>query len=121
MSTRTIKLDDVEAIPLPRGSWSKKLLTRDTVGTQKSMLGVSSFKPGTVTALLVHEEEELAYVLSGTGKIRLPDRDVPYGAGEGIYIPAGVPHSVVNDGDEEVVMVFSFSYPDYPPTRKIEP
>jgi quercetin dioxygenase-like cupin family protein len=121
MPVRTIKLDDVEAIPLPKGSWSKKLLTRDTVGTRKSMLGVSSFQPGTVTALLIHEEEELAYVLSGTGKIRLPDRDVPYGPGEGIYIPPGVPHSVVNDGAEEVVMVFGFSYPDYPPTQKIGP
>jgi quercetin dioxygenase-like cupin family protein len=120
MSTRTIKLDDVQAIPLPKGSWSKKLLTRETVGTQKCMLGVSSFKPGTVTSLLVHEEEELAYVLAGRGKIRLKERDIPYQSGEGIYIPAGVPHAVVNDGEEEVIMVFTFSYPDYPPTQKID-
>jgi pyrroloquinoline-quinone synthase len=84
------------------------------------MLGVSSFKPGTMTALLIHEEEELAYVLHGSGKIRLEDRDIPYAAGEGIYIPAGVPHAVVNDGQEEVSMVFAFSYPDYPPTQKKE-
>ncbi len=29
---------------------------------------------------------------------------------------AKVAHAVVNDGEEEVVMVFAFSYPDYPPT-----
>jgi len=27
---------------------------------------------------------------------------------------------VVNDGEEEVIMVFTFSYPDYPPTQKID-
>jgi len=120
MSVRVVRLDAVETIPLPNQSWSKKLLTQATAGAKKCMLGVSSFKPGTVTALLVHEEEELAYVLRGSGKIRLEDRDVPYAAGEGIYIPAGVSHAVVNDGQEEVIMVFAFSYPDYPPTQKKE-
>jgi quercetin dioxygenase-like cupin family protein len=96
MSTRTIKLDDVQAIPLPKGSWSKKLLTGETVGAQKCMLGVSSFKPGTVTSLLVHEEEELAYVLAGRGKIRLKEGDVPYQSGEGIYFLQEFP-CVVND------------------------
>ncbi len=119
-SVRIVKLDEVEAIPLPKESWSKKLLTQTTAGATKCMLGVSSFKPGTVTALLVHEEEELAYVLKGRGKIRLEDRDESYAAGEGIYIPPGVAHAVVNDGEEEVVMVFVFSFPDYPPTQKKE-
>lgn len=120
MPVRIVKLDAVEAIPLPNQSWSKKLLTQATVGAKKCMLGVSSFKPGTVTALLIHEEEELAYVLKGNGKIRLEDRDIPYSAGEGIYIPPGIAHAVVNDGEEEVIMVFTFSYPDYPPTQKKE-
>lgn len=120
MSIRIVKIDSVEAIPLPQGSWSKKLLTRETVKTQKCMLGVSSFKPGMVTATLIHDEEELAYVVKGQGKIRLEDGDIPYEAGDGIYIPAGVPHAVVNDGEDEVVMVFTFSYPDYPSTKKVE-
>lgn len=120
MSVRTMKVDAVEAIPLPNQSWSKKLLTQETVGARKCMLGVSSFKPGTVTSFLIHEEEELAYVVTGKGNIRLEDRDIPYSAGEGIYIPPGIPHAVVNDGDEEVVIVFSFSFPDYPPTKKKE-
>ena len=116
MTVRTVRLDGVEAIPLPQGSWSKKLLTRTTAGAEKCMLGVSNFKPGTVTSFLVHEEEELVYVVTGRGKIRLTDCDIPYAAGDGIYIPAGVPHAVVNDSEEEVMMVFAFSYPDYPPT-----
>jgi len=118
MTVKTAKLSETEAISLPRKSWSKKLLTGETVGAQKSMLGVSRFTPGTVTDFLTHEEEELAYVLKGKGKIRLKDQVVSYEAGDGIYIPAGIPHSVVNDGDQDVDMVFVFSWPDYPPTEK---
>ena len=58
--------------------------------------------------------------IKGNGKIRLEDRDIPFAAGEGIYIPPGIAHAVVNEGQEEVIMVFTFSYPDYPPTQKKE-
>ena len=119
MTVKISKLSQTEAISLPQNSWSKKLLTGETVGAQKSMLGVSRFTPGTVTAFLTHEEEELAYVMKGKGKIRLKNEEVSYEAGDGIYIPPGLPHSVVNDGDEDVEMVFAFSWPDYPPTDKM--
>ena len=118
MTIKIAKLSETEAISLPKNSWSKKLLTGQTVGARKSMLGVSRFTRGTVTAFLTHKEEELAYVLKGKGKIRLKDQEVSYEPGDGIYIPPGIPHSVVNDGDEDVEMVFAFSWPDYPPTEK---
>jgi quercetin dioxygenase-like cupin family protein len=82
-------------------------------------MGVSCFKPGLKTDLMVHEEEELAYVIEGKGKIGLKGGGkINYEAGDGIYIPAGVAHAVINDGDEDVVMVAGFSWPEYPPTRK---
>jgi quercetin dioxygenase-like cupin family protein len=43
---------------------------------------------------------------------------VRFGAGDALHIPAGVWHAVVNDGDEDVVMVFGFPHPDYPPTER---
>jgi len=120
MSIKIVKLSETEAIPLPNNSWSKKVLTGETVGAGKMCMGVSKFAPGVATDMLVHEEEELAYVLKGKGILRLQDgSDVTYEAGDGIYIPAGVAHSVVNEGDEDVEMVFGFSWPDYPPTRKV--
>jgi len=120
MSIRIINIDKIEAIPLPQGSWSKKLLTQETAGTKRCMLGVSSFKPSTITSTLIHDEEELAYVVKGKGKIRFKEGEIPYEAGDGIYIPAGASHAVINDVEEEVLMVFAFSYPDYPPTKKLE-
>lgn len=68
--------------------------------------------------MLSHETEELAYVLGGSGRLRMDDGSVPYGPGSALYIPAGVWHAVVNDGDVAVSMVFAFPHPDYPPTAR---
>ena len=81
-------------------------------------LGVSSFAPGTSTAMLSHEADELAYVVAGRGELRLEDGVVTYGPRSALYIPAGVWHAVVNTGDEPVSMVFAFPHPDYPPTGR---
>ncbi len=112
-----IPLADVPPIELPGGSWSRVLLTGDRVGSATA-LGYSSFAPGTATAMLSHATEELAYVLTGVGELRLEAETVPYAAGAALYIPAGVWHAVVNTGNEPVTMVFAFPHPDYPPTER---
>ena len=47
--------------------------------------------------------------------------DVPVAAGQALYVPAKVWHTVMNPGAEDLVMVFSFPSPDYPPTERREP
>jgi oxalate decarboxylase/phosphoglucose isomerase-like protein (cupin superfamily) len=42
-------------------------------------------------------------------------------AGQALYVPAKVWHTVVNPGAEDLVMVFSFPSPDYPPTERRDP
>jgi putative monooxygenase len=116
-----IPLTDVEPVQLAGGSWSRVLVADKTVGGNVSALGYSVFKPGTSTADLSHETEELAYIVSGRGVIRLEDRDVPVAAGQALYVPAKIWHAVLNPGGEDLVMVFSFPSPDYPPTERREP
>jgi mannose-6-phosphate isomerase-like protein (cupin superfamily) len=116
-----ITLTDVEPVQLAGGSWSRVLVADKTVGGNVSALGYSVFKPGTSTADLSHEVEELAYIVSGSGVIRLETRDVPVAAGQGLYVPARLWHTVINPGAEDLVMVFSFPSPDYPPTERREP
>jgi quercetin dioxygenase-like cupin family protein len=104
---------EVPPIELPNGSWSRMVAK----GEQGS-LGTSVFTPGTALAPVCHETEEVAYVVSGSGELRLDDGAVAFATGDALHIPAGVWHSVVNTGDEDVVMVFAFPYPDYPPTER---
>lgn len=114
---RVVPLGDVAPIELPGGSWSRVLLTGERVGSQAS-LGFSSFAPHTSGAMLSHQTEELAYVVTGVGELRLDEGEVPFGPGAALYVPAGVWHAVVNTGDEPVTMVFGFPHPAYPPTER---
>ena len=72
----------------------------------------------TSTAMLSHATEELAYVLTGHGELRLDGEAIPYRAGSALFVPKGVWHAVVNLGEEPVTMVFAFPHPDYPPTER---
>jgi len=114
----TVSVEDVEPIELPQGSWSRMLVTAARVGGNASSLGYSVFTPGTVLAPVKHETEEVAFVVSGSGELRLDQEAVPFGAGDAVHIPAGVWHAVANTGDSDVVMVFGFPHPDYPPTER---
>jgi quercetin dioxygenase-like cupin family protein len=114
----TVALEEVEPIPLPGGSWSRMVLNDKSLTGNASSLGYSVFTPGCVTAMVCHETEEVAFVLSGSGELRLEGESVPFTAGQGLFIPAGVWHAVANTGDDDVVMVFGFPHPDYPPTER---
>lgn len=117
-SVRKIQLEEAARIELPGGSWSRMVLNQSTLQGNQGSLGYSIFTPGTVLLPVAHEVEELAIVIAGTGELRLDDQVVPYGPGDALFIPAGVWHAVANTGDEDVIMVFTFPYPDYPPTQR---
>jgi quercetin dioxygenase-like cupin family protein len=108
-----VPLDSVEPIALPNGSWSRVLAKGD-----RSSLGYSVFTPGTVLPAVRHETEEVAYVVDGSGELRLDDEAIAFGPGDALHIPAGVWHAVANTGETDVVMVFGFPHPDYPPTDR---
>jgi quercetin dioxygenase-like cupin family protein len=113
-----VPLDSADPIELPQGSWSRMLVTTGRVEGNAASLGYSVFTPGTVLAPVRHETEEVAYVASGSGELRLDDEAVPFRKGDALHIPAGVWHAVANTGDEDVVMVFGFPHPEYPPTER---
>ena len=113
-----VGLDEVEPVELPQGSWSRMLVTSARVGENEVSLGYSVFTPGTVLGAVRHEAEEVAYVVAGSGELRLDDGAASFREGDALHIPAGVWHAVANTGDEDVVMVFGFPHPDYPPTER---
>jgi quercetin dioxygenase-like cupin family protein len=118
MTITRVALDDVDPIELPGGSWSRMLITDVSVAGNASSLGYSVFAPGSVVGPVAHEVEEVAYVVSGTGELQLEDGVFPFRAGQALHIPAGVWHAVANTGERDVVMVFGFPFPAYPPTER---
>jgi len=113
-----VPLESAEPIELPQGSWSRMLVTDARVDGNASSLGYSVFTPGTALTPVKHETEEVAYVVAGSGELRLDDEAVPFHEGDAVHIPAGTWHAVVNSGDTDVIMVFGFPHPEYPPTER---
>jgi len=102
---------------LPGGHWVCELVSGPLNGASATMLGFSTWQPGADTRQLVHEVDELCYIVEGQGKLSVGEERLPYRAGQGVLIPAGVPHGVVNDSEAPMSMVYVFSHPEYPPTR----
>ena len=73
-----------------------------------------------------HANEELFFVLSGTGEYRFGDKTYPIKAGDFLAAPAGGPevaHQIINTGAEEmrylgVSTMLSPDAVDYPDSRK---
>lgn len=118
ITVTVVARDEVAPIPLPNGSWSRMILTHETVPGIASSLGYSVFTPGTVTGMVAHEVEEVAYVLAGSGELRTDGDPVPFAAHQALHIPPGFWHAVANTGDEDLVMAFGFPHPAYPPTER---
>ena len=115
-SAKVIDFHKGEKVDLGNGSYSNLILTDVTLENRnKCMMGYSVFKPGINTKQKIHvDSDEYAYILSGSGKLTIEDRKVPYKPGDSLFIPAGLPHGVLNDGKEDVVMLFFFTTPNYP-------
>lgn len=112
-----VDLSAGERTEIAGGSWVCELVSGRTTGATDVTVGFSVWKPGTATDQMVHETEEVAFIVAGRGKLAVGGRMIPYEAGQGVHIPAGVPHGVVNDGSEDLTMVYVFAHPQYPPTR----
>lgn len=106
-----------ERVKIGASSFSNLIVTDKTTSSNSSMMGYSVFTPGTDTKQKVHvDAEELAYIVSGSGKLTVGDELIPYRSGDSLHIPAGVPHGIRNDGKVDLAMVFFFPTPNYPKT-----
>lgn len=56
----------------------------------------------------VHEEDEIYYILSGKGKLRLDDDIIDIAAGQVIFIPAGCEHALDNSESDEDMCILTF-------------
>lgn len=79
----------------------RHLATPDTMGTKYFGLHTSSVDPGFTSNAHSHEiQEEAFYCVSGRGRIRVDDEEMPLEPGAVAYIPPGCVHQLINDGDE---------------------
>lgn len=77
-------------------------------------LAHAELKPGKELELHTDPYEEIYYVLRGKGLMTVEGNGQQVAAGDAIWIPFSVPHSLVNNGTEECVLLVVAGMPrDY--------
>jgi mannose-6-phosphate isomerase-like protein (cupin superfamily) len=104
-----------ERFPPPHARVIKHLAAPWTLGTQNLWVGVSKVDPGSSSNMHAHDDmEEIFYVISGHGKIRVGDEEEPIEPGSCIYMPLNTPHQLINTSDETLKVLATTSPPFIP-------
>jgi oxalate decarboxylase/phosphoglucose isomerase-like protein (cupin superfamily) len=87
------------------------IVTRQTVGSDDSVFGVTYFPPGARHEIHRHENaEEVEYLLAGEGVARVGEDDVAMGVGDAVFVPRNDYHGFRNtSATETAVMVWYYA------------
>jgi mannose-6-phosphate isomerase-like protein (cupin superfamily) len=99
-------LSEVEAFITKDGSEIRELLAHRNSCIRKQSLAEARLQPGGQTAPHYHRvTEEIYYITSGTGEMKLGDAVRQVGRGDAIAIPPGLIHTIVNNGNEPLIFL----------------
>jgi quercetin dioxygenase-like cupin family protein len=87
------------------------LVTRETVGADETVFGVTYFPPGSRHEIHRHEHaEEVEYLIAGQGVARVGEDDVEMGVGDAVFVPRNDYHGFRNTSDTETaVMIWCYA------------
>ena len=89
--------------------------SRYLVHSQQFDFRTSRYPHGGYVEAHVHEvAEQVYYFLRGAGTAECGDETRTVGPGDVMYVPAGVRHSLVSTGTEDLEFVLATSPPDIP-------
>ena len=103
---------DVEKVkPLSFGAEYDSRMILDHVITKRDnviQINHGTVKAGYALGGAAHEEDEIYYILSGKGKLRLDDKIIDVYADQVIFIPAGCFHALDNSESDEDLKILTF-------------
>lgn len=106
-----VNFDEAEVFQLP-GRDVRYLVGPKTTEAKNVTIGVCHWPVGSTPEAHVHEnEEEIIYIVSGTGKIKSPENSVDLKPGTAVFIPVGTHHAIESYGPETLEFVTIFSPP----------
>lgn len=87
------------------------LVTRQTVGADDTVFGVTYFPPGSRHEIHRHEHaEEVEYLIAGQGVARVGEDDVAMGVGDAVFVPRNDYHGFRNTSENETaVMIWCYA------------
>jgi quercetin dioxygenase-like cupin family protein len=99
---------------LPGRDWFY-LLGPQNSRAKNLVFGLAEFPAGTLAAAHTHQtQEEIMYILSGTGTITAEGEETRLEPGVAVFIPPGLAHQIRVDAGEPLKLVTVFSPPVTP-------
>lgn len=86
------------------GAIAQIILDRRTL-KEIGFLAIARLAPGKEIEAHVDPMEEIYFIASGSGEIRVGDERRSVGPGDAVWIPAGSIHALLNDADNECTIL----------------
>jgi len=108
--------------PPPHERTLKVLLSPDRQPiTQGLGMGMVILPPGRTSSSHSHDaEQEVWYVVSGRGRVRIGDEEAEIRPDTVVVAPAGIPHQLISEGDEDLKAIWMFA-PAGPEAKYLPP
>lgn len=113
---RVVNRSEVEAFVTKDTSTIREILApRNAPGAiTNQSLAEATLPPGAATEPHYHPRtEEIYYILTGRGRMRIGEEEREVGPGDGVAIPPGVPHRIVNLSTEADLVFLCCCAPAY--------
>jgi len=106
------RIDTTDGFITDDGSTIHELAGRVSSPTVNQSLAQATLEVGAETAEHFHTEaEEIYYLTSGSGRLRVGESESEVAAGDCIVIPPGAPHKLWNTAAEQLVLLCCCSPP----------
>ena len=103
----------VEPAPHDGGGDSTAYRYFDDVPDQRVIFRKRALHKGSAIGMHVLTHDEVYYVVSGRGRLRVDDKQVEVGANTAVFMHEGADVGIWQEGDEELVVIVA-----YPPAEK---
>lgn len=101
-----VNRETVEAFVTKDTSIIREILAPRNACIRNQSLAEATLSPGACTEAHYHPRaEEIYYILTGQGRMRIGEEEARVARGDGIAIPAGQPHQIWNDGLEDLIFL----------------
>lgn len=101
-----VNRNNTEAFTTKDGSTIREILAYRNSSIRNQSLAEATLAPGGRTEAHFHPRaEEIYYILLGEGLMRLNEEERSVRPGDGVAIPPGVPHQIVNPGPTDLVFL----------------
>jgi len=94
-----------------------RLVDEELVNSKHIVAGLTIFDPGEASSNHNHpESEEIDIIIRGHGDLLDDGVRIPFKEGDWMFIPAGVFHQHINNGDEPILLIWMYTPPEDLPT-----